>query len=110
MARDASRSRQTCLATQALAQKGAVDGEWRSIGGDPGNTKYSPLDQINRHNFQELKVAFRWESISTKVTNVLDAVSKHGRARLLPSRETQSRLDTRLSGSFALPNNVELGS
>ena len=47
--------------------KGVLDGEWRSFGGDPGNTKYSPLDQINRDNFQDLEVAFRWESISTKV-------------------------------------------
>ena len=57
-----------CAANQALAQQGALNGEWRSFGGDPGNTKYSPLDQINRDNFQDLKVAFRWESISTKVT------------------------------------------
>ena len=57
-----------CAANQASAQQGALDGEWRSIGGDPGNTKYSPLDQINRDNFQDLKIAFRWDSISTKVT------------------------------------------
>ena len=57
-----------CAANQALAQQGALNGEWRSIGGDPGNTKYSPLDQINRDNFRDLKVAFTWESISTKVT------------------------------------------
>ncbi len=57
-----------CAANQALAQQGARNGEWRSFGGDPGNTKYSPLDQINRDNFQDLEVAFTWESISTKVT------------------------------------------
>ncbi len=56
-----------CSANQASTQQGALDGEWRSFGGDPGNTKYSPLDQINRDNFQDLEVAFRWESISTKV-------------------------------------------
>ncbi len=57
-----------CVANQAPAQQGVLDGEWRSFGGDPGNTKYSPLDQINRDNFQDLEVAFRWASISTKVT------------------------------------------
>jgi quinoprotein glucose dehydrogenase len=57
-----------CAANQAPAQQGVLDGEWRSFGGDPGNTKYSPLDQINRDNFQDLEVAFRWASISTKVT------------------------------------------
>ena len=57
-----------CAGNQALAQQGALNGEWRSFGGDPGNTKYSPLDQINRDNFQDLEIAFTWESISTKVT------------------------------------------
>jgi quinoprotein glucose dehydrogenase len=34
------------------AQSGAKNGEWRSYGGDLGNTHYSPLDQINADNFQ----------------------------------------------------------
>ncbi len=57
-----------CAAHPALAQQGALNGEWRNFGGDLGNTKYSSLDQINRGNFQDLEVAFRWESITTKVT------------------------------------------
>lgn len=57
-----------CAANQALPQQGALNGEWHSFGGDPGNTKYTPLDHINRDNFQDLEVAFRWESNSTKVT------------------------------------------
>ena len=36
------------------AQQGATKGEWRYYGGDPGNTKYSPLDQINAKNVKEL--------------------------------------------------------
>ncbi len=55
------------LAHQALSQQGALDGQWHSIGGDPGNTKYAPLDQIGRDNFQDLEVAFAWESTSIKV-------------------------------------------
>ena len=46
----------------ALAQYGATDGEWRSYAGDPGSTKYSPLDQIDATNFGELHVAWRWQS------------------------------------------------
>ncbi len=53
-------------AIETFAQLGARNGEWRSFGGDPGNTKYTPLDQINRDNFQDLEVAFTWDSISTK--------------------------------------------
>ena len=31
----------------ALAQYSATGGEWRSYAGDPGSTKYSPLDQVD---------------------------------------------------------------
>ena len=62
------------LPTSSKAQQGALNGEWRSFGGDPGNTKYSSLDQINRDNFQDLKVAFTWESISTKVTKEISRI------------------------------------
>ena len=52
----------------AWGQHGATNGEWPSFGGDPGNTKYSPLDQIRSENFQDLEVAWRWTSISGEVT------------------------------------------
>ena len=45
------------------AQTGARDGEWRTYGGDPGHTKYSPLDQIDRSNVNRLRIAWRWLSI-----------------------------------------------
>jgi quinoprotein glucose dehydrogenase len=44
------------------AQKGSGGGEWRTYGGDLGNSKYSPLDQINRDNFSKLQIAWRWRS------------------------------------------------
>ncbi len=47
----------------AAAQYGAQDGEWRSYGGDVGSTKYSPLDQITRDNFEQLEIAWRWSSV-----------------------------------------------
>jgi glucose dehydrogenase len=34
--------------------------EWTSVGGDPGNTKYSALADINAGNVQRLKVAWQW--------------------------------------------------
>jgi quinoprotein glucose dehydrogenase len=37
-------------------------GEWRYYGGDAASTKYSPLDQINRDNVKNLKIAWRWKS------------------------------------------------
>jgi len=43
-------------------QTGAKNGEWRAYGGDEGSTRYSPLDQINRDNVKDLKVAWTWKS------------------------------------------------
>ncbi len=37
------------------AQSGAKNGEWPTYGGDLGNTRYSPLDQINAANFNKLE-------------------------------------------------------
>ncbi len=44
-------------------QKNAAAGEWHSYGGDNTSAKYSPLDQINRVNFAQLKIAWRWNSV-----------------------------------------------
>ena len=43
-------------------QTGAKNGEWRFYGGDAGSTKYSPLDQINRDNVKDLRIAWRWKT------------------------------------------------
>src|SRR5688572_29179201 len=45
--------------TAVFAQTGAQRGQWPTYGGDPGSTKYSPLDQINRSNVRQLQVAWR---------------------------------------------------
>ncbi len=37
-------------------------GQWRQYAGDNASTKYSPLDQINRDNFEDLRIAWRWSS------------------------------------------------
>src|SRR5580698_4138280 len=54
-----------CMVSCALtisAQSGAQNGEWRSYGGDLGNTHYSALDQINAGNFSKLQVAWRFKT------------------------------------------------
>jgi ABC-type branched-subunit amino acid transport system substrate-binding protein len=45
-----------------VAQFGAKNGEWRVYGGEEGSTRYSPLDQINRDNVKDLKIAWTWKS------------------------------------------------
>src|SRR6185503_15159681 len=49
-------------ALPALAQTGAQNGEWRSYGGDAGNTRYSPLKQIDASNFNNLQIAWRFNT------------------------------------------------
>jgi quinoprotein glucose dehydrogenase len=56
----------------ARAQQGAVaGGEWRAYGGDKGNTKYSPLDQIDRTNFGKLELKWRWQSADGFISRTL---------------------------------------
>jgi len=43
-------------------QAGAPMREWRTWGGDLANTKYSPLEQINKDNFSRLEVAWRFKT------------------------------------------------
>ncbi|MBM62724.1 MAG: pyrroloquinoline quinone-dependent dehydrogenase [Acidobacteria bacterium] len=50
------------LSVPVSAQYGATNGEWRSYGGDQGGTKYSSLTEIDATNFQQLEIAWRWQS------------------------------------------------
>jgi quinoprotein glucose dehydrogenase len=58
------------LVRRSLAEGGLVrhslgDGaEWRTYGSDLASTRYSPLDQINAKNFNQLEVAFRFRTES----------------------------------------------
>jgi quinoprotein glucose dehydrogenase len=48
----------------AAAQSGAKNGEWRTYGGDLGNTRYSALTQIDAENFGKLQLAWRFKTDS----------------------------------------------
>src|SRR5919109_2425527 len=47
------------FASAPSGQSQARVGEWRSYGADLRQTRYSPLDQINASNFNQLEVAWR---------------------------------------------------
>src|SRR3990172_2657503 len=52
-----------CVATPAGAgNQGAQDGEWRTYGGDLASTRYAPLDQIAAENFNDLEIAWRFQT------------------------------------------------
>ena len=50
------------LSVAVAGQTGTKNGEWPTYGGDLGNTKYAPLDQITAANFNSLEVAWRFKT------------------------------------------------
>ena len=49
--------------TVSVFGQGDRDGqEWRTYGGDLASTRYLPLDQIDRENFNDLEVAWRFKT------------------------------------------------
>jgi quinoprotein glucose dehydrogenase len=46
----------------ACARPAAPAGDWRVTGGDPANTRYSSLDQINRANVAQLRPAWTYHT------------------------------------------------
>ena len=65
-----------CLMLPVTAQPmlGTENGEWRYLGGNIGHTRYSPLDQINRENFEDLEIA--WIFHSDNFGPILDYFSR----------------------------------
>jgi quinoprotein glucose dehydrogenase len=55
-------------ALPAVAQRGAVNGQWHAYGGDSGATKYSPLEQINAANVAQLRIAWRRPALDAAIT------------------------------------------
>ena len=49
------------LDTAVEAQTGTAGGEWRAYGADLASTKYSALNQIDAANFEQLRLAWRWD-------------------------------------------------
>ncbi len=74
-------------------QSGAKNGEWRYYGGDAGSTKYSPLDQINKDNVKDLRIAWRWkaENFGTAAGLQLRSHAADGRWRALYDRRLAAR-------------------
>jgi len=52
------------LATLPVATQ---NGEWRSYAGDLGSRKYAPLDQINKSNVRNLRIAWRRPAVEPRL-------------------------------------------
>ena len=52
------------VATAATDAPGTKDGRWHYLGGDSAHTRYSPADQIDATNFNDLEEAWVWDGAS----------------------------------------------
>ena len=43
---------------------GTAGGQWEFLGGDAAHTRYSPADEINPENFEDLEEAWVWDGAS----------------------------------------------
>ncbi|MEE8244060.1 MAG: hypothetical protein V3R27_03635, partial [Pseudomonadales bacterium] len=48
----------------AMDAPGTQDGRWHYLGGDSAHTRYSPADQIDASNFNDLEEAWVWDGAS----------------------------------------------
>ena len=53
---------------EVRAQQSTTHGEWRSYASDKANTKYTPLDQIDRDNVGKLRVLWRRPGVDPELT------------------------------------------
>ena len=54
------------VSATAYAQQGAQEGQWRYYSGDAGSTKYAPLDQIDKNNVHNLRIAWRRPAVAPR--------------------------------------------
>src|SRR4029453_13163584 len=66
------------------AQQGARGGEWTRYGGDSGTTKYAPLDQINKGNVSQLRIAWRRPAVDPSFASAVADFSYSGNFRATP--------------------------
>jgi quinoprotein glucose dehydrogenase len=66
------------------AQQGTGRGEWTRYGGDPGSTKYAPLDQINKTNISQLRIAWRRPAVDPSISSQVPGFSYSNNFRSTP--------------------------
>jgi len=73
----------TVPSAQTTARSGTENGEWRTLGGDMGHTRYSPLAQITPANFETLKEAWRFSPLEAVGPMTARATPSYVGGRLL---------------------------
>src|SRR5206468_6245956 len=68
---------------RAGAQQG-TRGEWTRYGGDPGSTKYAPLDQIDKSNVSQLRIAWQRPAVDSSISTRVPEFSYSHNFRATP--------------------------
>ncbi len=66
------------------AQQEPVEGEWRYFGGDRAFTRYSPLDQINRHNVGNLRILWRRPAVDPRLVEMFPGLREFAYLKSTP--------------------------
>ena len=74
----------SCAASPVLAQQGAADGQWRAYAADNGATKYSPLDQIDAGNVDQLQIAWTRPTVDQSILDVVPNLGYNNANRSTP--------------------------
>ena len=57
----------SCSEQTSAPENEQVNAQWHHHGGDHFSSKYAPFDQINDNNFEQLEVAWRWQSADLRI-------------------------------------------
>ncbi len=96
----------TIAATLLLAAASAGESvDWPRFGNDGGNSKYSPLDQIDADNFDQVEVVWTWESVDARLTKRLEAAQKGG----VEAADREDAFAVIAAGEAGLPTRVRPG-
>src|SRR5689334_4433541 len=76
-----------------------ADTEWRAYAGDRGSSKYAPLDQINKDNVAQLKIAWRRPAV--------DGSLKEKKSDLMVPRDFRAT-PLMIGGTLFAPNGIGL--
>ncbi len=85
-----------CMPTRALEGTDGEQGDWRYYGSTADSSKYSPLDQIDRENVDQLRVAWCWKSIDEPV------LKKHSKLWTMVNEATPLAVGGKLYTSTSL--------
>ena len=72
------------IAASATSQAPQPRAEWRYFGGDKGFTRYSALDQINRDNVKNLRIAWRRPAVNAKMMAAFPDLTPNAYLRATP--------------------------